>query len=151
MRRSPEKMKELGNRLKEARQETGLSRREMEDELKRRGLIEGEARTANLSRWETGMMMPSLEIIGLYAELTGKTQEWFLGEKTAEDMGEAATAAVVRIWADIMAGQPPDEAYRGELGAAGAMHPLLLQLIHTAGEQFRAAIEQYASAPWSNI
>lgn len=138
---------ELGQRIKQARLEAGLSQRQ----------LCGQRLTRNmLSLIENGAARPSMDTLRYFAQVLGKPVGWFLEEQTVSP-NQAAMLEARRCWqasdgAGVLAAlegyQEPDETFDGERGllcylallseAQGALEqgrrPYALHLLQQAGQ-----------------
>lgn len=124
---------ELGQRIKQARLEAGLSQRQ----------LCGEAVTRNmLSLIENGAARPSMDTLRLFAAKLGKPLSWFLEEDTVTSPNQALMATARECWKNGDAAgvlqaladyRTPDNTFDGEMGLLRYL--ALLQ-------QARAAIAQ---------
>jgi Zn-dependent peptidase ImmA (M78 family) len=71
----------LCRRLREARQETGLSIRAVADRLPKRAAVS----YVTIASYEKGESVPPVNVLAALADLYGRTLNWFLGDRDALD------------------------------------------------------------------
>lgn len=123
--------KQVGQRLKAALYDSGLSATEAMKQL-------GYTGKSTLDRWFKGQSQPSFKDIQDYGVIVGKPFSWFFQiDPESEDVAAFVVDCLVSTLYRMLSGEDPGDALSGELGDPNAISPSVRRMLTEATDVAR--------------